>query len=82
MYLIHKRIYMTYNEALIQIQEIYPKKMMLSKKEVAYLTSRSLSSIDRDISDGTGIPYKKIRGRVLYPVIDIARWMSDLVQTA
>jgi len=73
---------MTYNEALIQIQEIYPKKMMLSKKEVAYLTSRSLSSIDRDISDGTGIPYKKIRGRVLYPVIDIARWMSDLVQTA
>lgn len=73
---------MTYNEALIQIQELYPKKMMLSKKEVAYLTSRSLSSIDRDISDGTGIPYKKIRGRVLYPVIDIARWMSDLVQTA
>ncbi len=73
---------MTYNEALIQIKEIHPKKMMLSKKEVADLTSRSLSSIDRDISDGTGIPYKKIRGRVLYPVIDIAKWMSDLIATA
>lgn len=73
---------MTYNEALEVIKTIYPKKVFLSKKEVAELTSRSQSALDRDIKAGVGIPYKKTRGKVLYPVIDVARWMSDLIQTA
>jgi hypothetical protein len=73
---------MTYSEALEEIKQIHPKKMMLSKKEVAELTNRSLSALDRDIRDGTGISYKKIRGRILYSIIDTAKWMSDLIQTA
>jgi hypothetical protein len=73
---------MTYVEALEEIKQIHPKKMMLSKKEVAELTNRSLSALDRDIRDGTGISYKKIRGRILYSIIDTAKWMSDLIQTA
>jgi hypothetical protein len=73
---------MTYIEALEEIKQIHPKKMMLSKKEVAELTNRSLSALDRDIRDGTGISYKKIRGRILYSIIDTAKWMSDLIQTA
>ena len=73
---------MTYNEALEEIKNIYPKTMMLSKKELSELTNRSLSAIDRDIREGVGINYKKIRGRILYPVVDVAKWMSDLVQTA
>lgn len=73
---------MTYIEALEEIKQIHPKKMMLSKKEVAELTNRSLSALDRDIRDGTGISYKKIRGRILYSIVDTARWMSDLIQTA
>jgi hypothetical protein len=73
---------MTYIEALKEIKQIHPKKMMLSKKEVAELTNRSLSALDRDIRDGTGISYKKIRGRILYSIIDTAKWMSDLIQTA
>jgi len=73
---------MTYAEALDEIKSIHPKKMMLSKKEVAELTNRSLSALDRDIRDGTGISYKKIRGRILYSIIDTAKWMSDLIQTA
>ncbi len=73
---------MIYIEALEEIKQIHPKKMMLSKKEVAELTNRSLSALDRDIRDGTGISYKKIRGRILYSIIDTAKWMSDLIQTA
>jgi len=73
---------MTYNEALEEIKQIHPKKMMLSKKDVAELTNRSLSALDRDIREGTGVTYKKIRGRILYPIIDVAKWMSDLIQTA
>jgi len=77
-----KRYIMTYNEALEEIKQIHPKKMMLSKKDVAELTNRSLSALDRDIREGTGVTYKKIRGRILYPIIDVAKWMSDLIQTA
>ncbi|BAF73382.1 hypothetical protein [Sulfurovum sp. NBC37-1] len=73
---------MTYIEALEEVKNIHPKKMMLSKKEVAELTNRSLSALDRDIREGTGISYKKIRGRVLYPIVEVAKWMSDLIQTA
>lgn len=73
---------MTYIEALEEIKQIHPKKMMLSKKEVAELTNRSLSALDRDIRDGTGISYKKIRGRILYSIVDTAKWMSNLIQTA
>jgi len=74
---------MTHEAILYQISIIYPNKLMLSKKEVAQITGRSISSIDRDIKNGTGIKYKRTRdrGRVLFPISEVAKWMDDLVVT-
>jgi hypothetical protein len=72
---------MSYQDELEMIQKIYPNKIMLSKQDVADLTSRSLASVNRDLADGTGIPYKKVRGRVLFPVKEVAKWMNELIQT-
>jgi len=72
---------MTQDEAEKSIKEVFPNKLMLNKKEVVQITGRSMSALDRDISDGTGVSYKKVRGRVLYPITEVARWMIDLIET-
>ncbi len=69
---------------LEDIKSIYPKKLLLTKKEVATLTNRSESSLNRDIADGVGIAYKKLdRGGIRYHIRDVARFLSDnVVKTA
>ena len=71
-----------YEESLKEIKEIYPGKLMLTKKEVAALTSRSPSALDKDRESGVGIPFKKLPGKVLYSIFDVSLWINSKVQTA
>ena len=70
----------SYEEILQSIKDIYPKKLMLSKEEVIQVTGRSLSSINRDISEGKGIPFKKSRNRVFFPITALAQYIADTVE--
>ena len=73
---------MTKDDAIKLIRSIHPDVTMLTKKQVAKLTNRSLSTLDRDIKNGTGIAYRKDRSKILYPIHEVAKWMTELIQTA
>jgi len=73
---------MTKEDAIKLIRSIHPDVAVLSKKEVAKLTNRSVSTLDRDIKNGTGIAYIKDRSKILYPIHEIADWMTRVIQTA
>lgn len=74
----NKGFHMNYDDFMLQLKQMYPNKLLLTKKEVAYVTRRSLSTLNRDIAFARGINYKKTDGRVLYPIHEVAKWMSDL----
>jgi len=72
---------MTYNEAIEQIKLVIPRnQIMISQKDVNKLTSISITSLNKDVKENTGIPYKVVRSKIYYAVIDVARWMSDTPQ--
>jgi len=72
---------MTIEEAILDIKSIYPYTLMLDKLQVAKLVNKSVSSLNRDMANSTGIEYKKEGGKVLYPVRAIAIWMSQTIIT-
>lgn len=76
-----RRKFMTKEEENIleDIKSIYPKKLLLTKKEVAVITNRSESSLNRDIAEGVGIAYKKMRGGVRYHIRNIAKYLFENV---
>jgi len=73
---------MTYDEAIEQIRSIIPEEQLLiSQKEVSSILGISVKALNQDVRERRGIPYKLIRGKVYYAVSDVARWMSDMVET-
>ena len=78
-----KELCLTYSEAIEQIRTIIPKRQLLiSQKEVSSLTGISVKALNQDVRDIKGIPHKIIRGKVYYAVSDVARWISDTVETS
>ena len=74
---------MTYQEAMEQIRTVIPnEQILISQKEVSLLTGVSVKALNKDVREKMGIPHKVIRGKVFYAVTDVAKWMSDMVQTA
>jgi len=75
------------NEAiLIDLTNRY-KKAALTKKELAYELSISVSSINNYIVKGAGIPsYSKVgnakNGKVLFPIICVAEYLSNTILVA
>ena len=64
------------------ITNIFPGKLLLDKKELSQLRGDSLSTINREIENGEGIPYKKQKGKVKYPIREVAIWLSQIAKTA
>jgi len=74
---------MPINDLIGDIKEIYPGTLMLTKAQTGKITNRSENSLNRDIKNGTGIPYKqsKDKGKVLYPIRAVAQWMLHTITT-
>jgi len=73
---------LTYNEAIEQIRSIIPEEQLLiSQKEVSSILGISVKALNQDVRERRGLPHKLIRGKVYYAVSDVARWMSDMVET-
>jgi len=74
---------MTYNEAIEQIRSIIPEEQLLiSQKEASSILGISVKALNQDVRERNGLPHKIIRGKVYYAVSDVARWMSDMVETS
>lgn len=67
----------TYEQAFADLKEMFPRTLYLSKNEVCEVTDRSIGTVNRDIRDGVGIPFKKSNKRVLFAIRDVAKWMSE-----
>ncbi len=74
---------MPINDIIGDIKEVYPGTLLLSKEQTAKITNRSENSLNRDIKKGTGIPYKQSmeKGKVLYPIREVAKWILNTVIT-
>jgi len=69
---------MIYEEAIQQIKLVIPKnQIMITQKDVNKLTGISITALNRDAKENKGIPYKIVRSKIYYAVVDVARWMSD-----
>jgi len=64
------------------IANIFPGKLLLDKKELSQLRGDSISTINREIESGEGVPYKKQKGKVKYPIREVAIWLSQTARTA
>jgi hypothetical protein len=53
-----------------------PKKKLLCTKEIATLSSLSVSFFEKHRNDGIGPRYLKIGGRVFYEVDDFEFWLN------
>ncbi len=63
------------------------KKSTLSKKEMAHELGISYSTIDLYMSKGYGVPnYKKLgkakNAKVVFNIIDVAKFLSETIKTA
>ena len=59
------------------LKKLYPRQLLISKKQLTQLRKNSESTLNREKEKGTGIPHKQEnRGIVMYPLRDIARWMA------
>ena len=70
---------MTYQETKQYIMEMYPGRMYIGKKEVCQLLSTSLPTLDRRLATGDNLAQivKKQRRKVLFPIPDLARVLSN-----
>ena len=58
------------------------RKLALSKKEMALETGLSISTLDRLRKNGLGCAYiKKCNGDVFYPLTELAKYYTNVVQT-
>ena len=71
---------MTYQEAKEMIMEMYPGRLYIGKKEVCALLGLSLTTLDKQLrmsdSDLAQVA-KKERRRVIFPIPDLARILSN-----
>ncbi len=63
------------------------KKLALSKSELAQELGMGLSTVSKIMAEGMGLPnYKKVgiakNSRVLFPLADVAEFLSNTVEVA
>ena len=70
---------MTVNQAMGELKELYPGRMIINKQETSKVLGRSIPALDRDIRDkkGVGSFVQKQKGRVYFALYDIALFLSD-----
>jgi len=67
---------------MIDLRKLYPKQLLISKKQLTFLRESSESTINREKANGEGIPYKQEgTGMVMYPLREIAAWLAGTVYT-
>ena len=58
------------------------KKIAISKKEMSLETGQSISTLDRLRKSGIGCAYiKKGNGDIFYPLTELAKYYTQVVQT-
>ncbi|WP_321469603.1 hypothetical protein [Halarcobacter sp.] len=58
------------------------KKIAISKKEMSLETGQSISTLDRLRKSGVGCAYiKKGNGDIFYPLTELAKYYTQVVQT-
>lgn len=58
------------------------KKIALSKKEMSLETGVSISTLDRLRKNGLGCAYKKEKnGDIFYPISELAKYYTQVIQT-
>lgn len=72
----------TANPEILKIVDLLFTKystILLSKKQTAFITNRSISSLDRDRKEGIGIKYIKETetSNVYYSIYDIAEYIVE-----
>lgn len=65
-----------------EINPIFKKIIGLNQKQLAELLGVSSSTIEARRKDGTGIEYIELGGRIIYPKLKIAEFMTNTVKTA
>lgn len=69
---------MTVEEAKQDIERIYPRKLYLTKQEVAQLRGIDFQTVDRERKTGIGVtPTVDGKGKYKYSIHDMATWMVD-----
>ena len=76
----------SYKTTLDALQHKYGK-LALSKRELAQELGMGLSTVSKLMAEGMGLPnYKKVgiakNSRVLFPLADVAEFLSDTVEVA
>lgn len=61
-----------YREIAARLYELFPGRLVLTRKE----TARVLGCSERTVQRCTGIPRLKTNGMVRYPIDGLARWMA------
>lgn len=72
------------NDEKVLFEVLYAKhkKVALSKKEMSLETGQSVSTLDRLRKNGLGCSYiKKGQGDIFYPLIELAKYYTQVVQT-
>ncbi len=72
------------NDEKVLFEVLYAKhkKIALSKKEMSLETGQSVSTLDRLRKNGLGCSYiKKGQGDIFYPLIELAKYYTQVVQT-
>ena len=72
------------NDEKVLFETLYAKykKMAISKKEMSMETGVSISTLDRQRKSGLGCSYiKKNNSDVFYPLQEIAKYYTSVVQT-
>lgn len=67
------------------IDEINPKfkrKIGLNQKELAELLGVSASTLEARRKDGTGVEYVTLGGRIIYPKVKVAEYLTNTIKTA
>lgn len=56
-----------------------PMEAFFNQETVAPVTNKSIKTLESERWRGTGIPYRKMGGRVLYQKKDVTKWLESHV---
>lgn len=65
------------NVELVAIFWALPTEALFGQETIAPVTNKSIKTLEGDRWRGTGIPYRKIDGRVLYQKKDVVAWLES-----
>ena len=77
---------------LEDIMLLFPTKNYLDKNQLAQIKNVSLSTINRELSEEKdrrredhgspiGVMYIERDGKIIYPILDVAKWLSNTIKT-